>query len=153
MKSPRCGSNSARTIAPTVRTCRDGCRGLFRTNNPLNTLQNQISVMAGPCPGHPYARTHRALGFPQKEIESPEPTIALPERRVTVHSGHMGNTIGAFAEAARCSGRCLTPWMNTDEQIVEHQMKGNRQRTHTNFLQAVLGRRHWQTGYDPAALW
>src|SRR5215469_16158 len=33
MKSPRCGSNSARSIAPTVRTCRDGCRGLFRTNH------------------------------------------------------------------------------------------------------------------------
>src|SRR5262249_48162676 len=33
MKSPRCASNSARSIAPTVRTCRDGCRGLFRTNH------------------------------------------------------------------------------------------------------------------------
>src|SRR5215470_56954 len=41
MKSPRCGSNSARSIAPTVRTCRDGCRGLLLTNHPLNFLQNR----------------------------------------------------------------------------------------------------------------
>ena len=30
---------------------------------------------------------------------------ALPERSVTVHSGDMGYTVGAFAESAKC------PWL------------------------------------------
>jgi len=37
---------------------------------------------------------------------------ALPERRVTVHSGDMGYTIGPFARSARCPGRRVTPWMS-----------------------------------------
>jgi hypothetical protein len=37
---------------------------------------------------------------------------ALPERGVTVHSGHMGYTIGPFAGSARCPGRCVNPWMS-----------------------------------------
>ena len=35
---------------------------------------------------------------------------ALPETGVTVHSGHMGYTIGPFARSARCPGKCVTPW-------------------------------------------
>src|SRR5215471_1875358 len=46
MKSPRCGSNSARSIAPTVRTCRDGCRGLFRINHRTKTLPVMLSLTA-----------------------------------------------------------------------------------------------------------
>ena len=38
--------------------------------------------------------------------------FALPERRVTVHSGDMGYTIGPFARSARCPGRRVTPWMS-----------------------------------------
>jgi hypothetical protein len=37
---------------------------------------------------------------------------ALPERRVTVHSGDMGYTIGPFAGRAKCPGRSVTRWMN-----------------------------------------
>jgi hypothetical protein len=37
---------------------------------------------------------------------------ALPERRVTVHSGDMGYTIGPFAGRAKCPGRSVTQWMN-----------------------------------------
>jgi hypothetical protein len=36
----------------------------------------------------------------------------LPERGVTVHSGHMGYTIGPFAGRAKCPGRSVTQWMN-----------------------------------------
>jgi hypothetical protein len=38
--------------------------------------------------------------------------FALPERRVTVHSGDMGYTIGPFARRAKCPGRSVIPWMN-----------------------------------------
>jgi hypothetical protein len=41
-----------------------------------------------------------------------EMPYALPERGVTVHSGHMGYTIGLFAGRAKCPGRSVTPWMN-----------------------------------------
>jgi hypothetical protein len=37
---------------------------------------------------------------------------ALPERRVTVHSGDMGYTIGLFARRAKCPGRSVILWMN-----------------------------------------
>jgi hypothetical protein len=37
---------------------------------------------------------------------------ALPERRVTVHSGDMGYTIGPFARRAKCPGRSVISWMN-----------------------------------------
>jgi hypothetical protein len=37
---------------------------------------------------------------------------ALPERRVTVHTGDMGYTIGPFAGSAKCPGRRVNPWMN-----------------------------------------
>jgi hypothetical protein len=39
-------------------------------------------------------------------------TNALPERRVTVHTGDMGYTIGPFAGSAKCPGRRVNPWMN-----------------------------------------
>jgi hypothetical protein len=37
---------------------------------------------------------------------------ALPKRRVTVHTGDMGYTIGPFAGSAKCPGRRVNPWMN-----------------------------------------
>src|SRR5262245_25911438 len=37
-------------------------------------------------------------------------TDALPERRVTVHTGDMGYTIGPFAGSAKCPGRRVNPW-------------------------------------------
>jgi hypothetical protein len=37
--------------------------------------------------------------------------FALPERRVTLHSGHMGNT-SALCGSAKCPGRSVTRWMN-----------------------------------------
>jgi hypothetical protein len=41
----------------------------------------------------------------------------------------------------------------TDTKIVEFQIDGGRIRTHTNFVQAVLGKRHWEEGYDPISFW
>jgi hypothetical protein len=41
----------------------------------------------------------------------------------------------------------------SDNQIIEDQTKGCRQRTHTNFLQAVIGTRYWEDGYSPLAFW
>jgi hypothetical protein len=37
---------------------------------------------------------------------------ALPKRRVTVHSGDMGYTMGPFARRAECPGRRVNPWMS-----------------------------------------
>jgi hypothetical protein len=36
---------------------------------------------------------------------------ALPERRVTLHSGDIGNTSG-LCGSAKCLGRSVTKWMN-----------------------------------------
>jgi hypothetical protein len=36
----------------------------------------------------------------------------LLERRVTVHSGDMGYTMGPFARRAKCPGRSVISWMN-----------------------------------------
>jgi hypothetical protein len=42
-----------------------------------------------------------------------EKAPVLPERRVTVHSGDMGYTMGPFfARGAKCPGRSVIPWMN-----------------------------------------
>src|SRR5208283_3215142 len=48
-----------------------------------------------------------------RAVESPDcgKPFALPERRVTLHSGHMGNT-SAFCGSAKCLGRSVTRWMN-----------------------------------------
>jgi hypothetical protein len=40
-------------------------------------------------------------------IERPHPLDALPERRVTLHSEHMGDTLAFFAEGP-CLGRSVT---------------------------------------------
>ncbi|MGD0945822.1 MAG: hypothetical protein ABSA52_00210 [Candidatus Binatia bacterium] len=39
----------------------------------------------------------------------------------------------------------------TDTKIIEFQIDGGHFRAHTNFVQAVLGKRHWEEGYDPIA--
>ncbi len=36
--------------------------------------------------------------------------VALPDRRVTVHSEHIGNTFRHFAGDAKCRGRSVTRW-------------------------------------------
>src|SRR6266487_4194227 len=38
--------------------------------------------------------------------------LVLSERRVTLHSGDMGYTIGLFAGEQKCPGRSVTSWMN-----------------------------------------
>jgi hypothetical protein len=50
-------------------------------------------------------------GFRTEFRTSFERKAALPERRVTVHTGHMGYTIGLFAGEQKCPGRSVTPWM------------------------------------------
>jgi len=52
------------------------------------------------------ASSAKSVGFERPVL------FALPERGVTVHSGHMGYTIGLFAGRAKCPGRSVMPWMN-----------------------------------------
>jgi hypothetical protein len=42
----------------------------------------------------------------------------------------------------------------TDREIIEGLIQGDfLKQTFTNFVQAVLAKRHWEEGYDPAAFW
>jgi hypothetical protein len=41
----------------------------------------------------------------------------------------------------------------TDNQIIQDRIDGSRDRTFTKFVQAAVGRRHWQEGYDDARYW
>jgi hypothetical protein len=36
----------------------------------------------------------------------------------------------------------------TDKQIIQERVNGQRHRTYTNFVQAAIGTRHWEQGYD-----
>src|SRR6266480_4682344 len=52
--------------------------------------------------GRQYYRSEKLIG------RNPH---ALPERRVTLHSGHIGNT-SALCGSAKCLGRSVARWMN-----------------------------------------
>ena len=41
----------------------------------------------------------------------------------------------------------------TDKKIIESLIRGDRIRTYTNFVQAVVGKRHWEEEYDQVAFW
>jgi hypothetical protein len=41
----------------------------------------------------------------------------------------------------------------TDRKIIQERLNGNRSRTITNFVQAILGTRHWEPGYDETGFW
>ena len=41
----------------------------------------------------------------------------------------------------------------TDKQIIQERVNGQRHRTYTNFVQAAIGTRHWDQGYDEPAFW
>jgi len=64
-----------------------------------------------------FRRNRRSPARPGRVIECCQRTIgqltrypALAERRVTVHSGDMGYTIGLFAGEQKCPGWALTMW-------------------------------------------
>jgi hypothetical protein len=61
----------------------------------------------------------RAAAHPSSPLQAQKPRglacpvlYALPERRVTFHSGDMGYTMGPFARRAKCPGRSVISWMN-----------------------------------------
>jgi hypothetical protein len=81
--------------------------------------ENQDAPASGISRNRAFPGLHLALpvggtlvGRDQETQKTPLISNALPERRVTVHSGHMGYTIGPFAGSARCPGRCVSPWMS-----------------------------------------
>src|SRR5436189_3295613 len=72
-----------------------------------------LDFVSASDPGGPSNRPHLDIlncGVPFKRPYW-RADAALPERRVTVHSGDMGYTIGPFARRAKCPGRSVTRWM------------------------------------------
>src|SRR3954452_18218345 len=58
----------------------------------------------GAIPGLPH-------GWPRRQCRhTTRSRYRHPERRVTVHIGDMGYTIGPFAGSARCPERRVSPW-------------------------------------------
>ena len=41
----------------------------------------------------------------------------------------------------------------TDRKIIKEMIGGGRNRTYTNFVQAVVAKRYWEKGYDAPAFW
>ena len=51
--------------------------------------------------------------------------IVLPERRVTVYSGHIGDTSGLCLGRAKCRGRSVTRW-NERLRFVARVLEGEK---------------------------